>query len=228
MNLITHFLKSRACRLAGVLLPAALLAGSAPAAESEVDRIQCGNLTYAVNKSSVCFADHFLQDVARQTNLKAAKNFTPVRLDSDSLFNFPFCVFSGEGSFSLTDKERKNLRKYVLNGGFILSSPGCSDPDWDRSVRGELKLCFPEQGLSKIPMTHPLFSVVNTLTALTCKNRTTTLLEGLEVNGRLAMVYSKEGLNDVANAQGCCCCGGNQINDSARVNVNIFTYALLY
>jgi hypothetical protein len=53
-------------------------------------------------------------------------------------------------------------------------------------------------------------------------------VEGLEINGRLAFVYSKDGLNDVANAKGCCCCGGNMIMEAVAVNVNVFTYALLY
>ena len=48
------------------------------------------------------------------------------------------------------------------------------------------------------------------------------------VNGRLVMVYSKDGLNDVSNAKGCCCCGGNMIVEAVLVNVNVFTYALLY
>jgi hypothetical protein len=37
-----------------------------------------------------------------------------------------------------------------------------------------------------------------------------------------------EGLNDVAHAKGCCCCGGNELRNPARVNVNVFTYAVLY
>ena len=54
------------------------------------------------------------------------------------------------------------------------------------------------------------------------------MLEGLVINGRLVLVYSKEGLNDVANAKGCCCCGGNELLNPALVNVNVFTYAALY
>jgi len=42
------------------------------------------------------------------------------------------------------------------------------------------------------------------------------------------LVYSKEGLNDVQYAQGCCCCGGNEIQDPAKINVNVFTYAVVY
>jgi hypothetical protein len=69
---------------------------------------------------------------------------------------------------------------------------------------------------------------VNPISQLVDKYGKPVSLEGLEINGRLVMVYSKEGLNDVAHASGCCCCGGNEIKDPARVNVNVFTYAVLY
>ena len=53
-------------------------------------------------------------------------------------------------------------------------------------------------------------------------------LEGVTVNGRLGVIYSQDGLNNTANTQGCCCCGGNEITNCEQVNVNILAYALLY
>ena len=195
---------------------------------SDLALLQCGNLIYAGNKSSVCFADRFLSEVARQTNLRVNQKFCPVRLDADALFDYPFCVMSGNENFSLSQKERQQLRKYLTQGGFLLVSPGCSDEKWDKSFRQEIKLCFPEYPLQKIPMTHPIFSVVNPIGRLADSHGKPAVLEGLEINGRLVMVYSKDGLNDVAHAQGCCCCGGNELQDPARINVNVFTYAVLY
>lgn len=204
------------------------VAESAAAPRADLTRIQCGNLVYAGNKSSVCFADKFLSDVKRTTSLDVGQHFVPVRLDADDVFDFPFCVWSGEGAFTLTPKDRENLRRYLLNGGFILSSPGCSDALWDGALRTELKLMFPDHPLVKIPMSHPIFSTVKSISRLTDKQGGVTLIEGLEINGRLVMAYSKDGLNDVNNAKGCCCCGGNMIVQSADVNVNILTYSLLY
>jgi Domain of unknown function (DUF4159) len=198
------------------------------AVHSDLKLLQCGNLIYAGDKSSVCFADHFLTDVAQQTSLRVNPKFCPVRLDADALFDYPFCVMSGNEGFSLTQKERQQLRKYLTQGGFLLISPGCSDAKWDASFRQEIKVCFPEFPLQKIPMTHPIFSMVNPISRLMDKNDRPVSLEGLEINGRLVMVYSKDGLNDVHNAAGCCCCGGNEIQDPARVNVNVFTYAVVY
>ena len=206
----------------------AALVKSASAPNADLTKIQCGNLVYATNRSSVCFADAFLSRVARETNLNVGREFVPVKLNSDTVFNFPFCVWSGQDTFTLADHERENLRRYLRNGGFILSSPGCSDKNWDASLRREMKLIFPDQQLVKIPMSHAIFSTVMNIPVLTDKSGKSALVEGLEIGGRLVMVYSKEGLNDVANAKGCCCCGGNEIMQAALVNLNVLVYALLY
>lgn len=198
------------------------------AAASDLSQLQCGNLIYGGNQSSVCFADNFLAEVGKRTSLRVNPKFCAVRLDADAVFDYPFCVMSGNESFSFAEKERKQLRKYLNQGGFLLVSPGCSDETWDKSFRKELKICFPEYALKPIPMSHPIFSLVNQIPRLTDKNGKAAVLEGLEINGRLVLVYSKEGLNDVAHAKGCCCCGGNELRDPANVNVNVFTYAVLY
>ena len=82
--------------------------------------------------------------------------------------------------------------------------------------------------MRRIPMDHPIFNIVNPIQRLTDKKGRTVTLKGMEINGRMVMVYSPDGLNDVANAKGCCCCGGNEVVDPVRVNVNVFTYALVY
>jgi hypothetical protein len=207
--------------------PAATLAPWGPV-RSDLALLQCGNLIYAGNKSSVCFADRFLTEVVEQTCLRVNRKFCLVRLDSEALFDFPFCVMSGNESFSLCDLERSHLRKFLAQGGFLLASPGCSDQTWDRAFRQEIRICFPDNSLKRIPMTHPIFSVVNLIPRLTDKHGRPVALEGLELSGRLAVVYSKEGLNDVQHAIGCCCCGGNEVSNPMRVNVNVFTYAVLY
>ena len=221
--------RQTAFRLIGMLMVLALFPFFARA-EGQVDMTQilCGNLIYQGTKSSLCFSDKFLTDVARETNLRVSTSFFPVKLETDALFDTPFCVFSGDKTFNLTQKERDNLKKYLLNGGFILASPSCSDENWDKAFRREIKVCFPDKNLTRIPMTHPIFSIVKEIPRLTDKYGKPTLIEGLEIDGRLVMVYSKDGLNDVMNAKGCCCCGGNQISECVPVNINVLTYALLY
>ncbi len=208
--------------------PAARAGELTPAQVDAVARIRCNNLTYAGDKTSVCFADKFLSTAASRTGLHVQPGFNEVRLDTDALFDSPFTVLSGEGTFRFSDTERQNLQRYLRCGGFLLASPGCSDSEWDKCFRRELKSLLPEARLVKIPMSHAIFSMVHQIPTLTLKGGGTTLVEGIEIDGRLVMIYSTEGLNDAGNAKGCCCCGGNQILQAEEVNVNILLYALLH
>ena len=199
-----------------------------PSQVEEALAIRCNNVVYADGKTSVCFADKFLSVAANVTGLRIEPHYHSVKLSSEQLFDSPFTVMSGEGSFRFSRAERENLRRYLTCGGFLLASPGCSDSKWDRSFRAELKALFPESPVKKIPMTHEIFSLVYDVRTLNLKSGGTTLVEGIEIDGRIAMIYSSHGLNDAGNAKGCCCCGGNQIKQSQTVNVNILLYALLH
>lgn len=163
--------------------------------------ITCGNLVYGKDQTSVCFANTFLQDAARETDLPINTEFNRIKLGKDEVFDTPLCIFTGEGKFQLNDTERKNLKRYVMNGGFIIVSPGCSDDEWNAAFKRELAAIFPSHPLEELSMKHELFSMVHTIKSIESGYK----LHGVTVNGRLAILYSPEGLNDVKNAKGCCC-----------------------
>jgi len=87
---------------------------------------------------------------------------------------------------------------------------------------------FPDAKLIDIPMTHPMHKTVFDIKKINLKNGGSTLLKGMEVDGRIVMVYTPEGLNDTSNTEGCCCCGGNEIKECHDINANIFTYSVLH
>lgn len=196
--------------------------------EAAKDVVQCANLIYARSKSSVCFSHKFLATVEKETNIVAKKTFTPVKLARAKLFNYPFAIMTGEGKFSLPAGEIKALRSYLTRGGFLLASAGCSSQDWDRSFRRAMKKVFPQKKLRKIPLSHPIYRTVFDIKSVKLKSGGTALLEGIEVDGKIVVVHSSEGLNDTANVKGCCCCGGNEVRNCHELNVNIFTYALTH
>ncbi len=191
--------------------------------------IQCGMLIYAGTKTSRCFSDEFLSTVQQKTSIATERRFKFVKMGTDDLFAFPFVVMTGEGDFTLSQRERENLKKYLCNGGFLLASAGCSNKDWDNAFRREMKKVMAEQPMKGIASTHPLFRTVFQLDKMKLsKSSGEAKLEGVEHNGRLVVVYSGQGLNNTANTSGCCCCGGNEIGNSLEVNVNIVAYALLH
>ncbi len=208
------------------ILACLLLATASCAAKEGV--VQCGNLIYAGTKTSRCFSDEFLSTVQQKTSINTARRFRAVRLDQEELFRFPFIVMTGEGSFTLTAKERENLKKYVESGGFLLASAGCSCEDWDAAFRREMGVIFGADSLQKIAMSHPVFSTIFPITKLeTDEDSAKGYLEGVTLQGKLVLVYSADGLNDSSNSRNCCCCGGSELDNALQINANILSYALL-
>ncbi len=190
--------------------------------------VHCGNLIYAGTKTSRCFSDEFLSTVQQRTGINTARRFRAVRMDNDELFRFPFVVMTGEGNFSLTARERENMKKYVEGGGFLLASAGCSNQEWDISFRREISALFGEGALQPIEMSHPVFSTVFPITSLRAgAHPTSGHLEGVTYKGKLVIIYSADGLNDSANSRNCCCCGGSELRNALEINANILAYALL-
>lgn len=207
----------------------ATASGGQPVAAA--DEVQCATLIYATNKQSKCFAPLFLADLSKHTYVRARPQFVPVRLDAKELFRYPFSVMSGEGTFQLTAAERENLRRYMENGGFLLASAGCSSKPWADSFKAECKHLFPARELVKLSPEHPLFHTVYDIKETHYKvgrDRFPDLF-GVEIDGRMALIFSPDGLNDSDNAgKNCCCCGGNEIKAARQINVNVVAYALTH
>ncbi len=191
--------------------------------------VQCANVIYAGNKTSRCFSDAFLTSLQQKTSIVTERRFKPVKLDSKELFDYPFLVMTGEGDFRLLEPERANLKAYFAGGGFLLASSGCSSKEWDTAFRREMQGLLPEHAMQAIPPQHAIFHTVYQIDKLDlAKSSGTASLEGIELNGKFVVVYSRHGLNDTHNSTGCCCCGGNEIRNSQEINVNILAYALLH
>ena len=190
--------------------------------------VQIANLVYAGSKSSRCFSDHFLVQAEKESVISTSRRFHAVKLGSDDLFEFPMVIMTGEGEFSLPDAEREHLRKYAENGGVVLASAGCSSQEWDDAFRREMEIIFPGHALEAIGMDHPMFHMVYDIPTLRAHQGEPRPLEGVSIGGRLAIIYSRDGLNDTSHAQGCCCCGGNELTNAIEINVNVLAYALMY
>ena len=192
--------------------------------------VYCANLVYAEKKTSVCYADHFLKQIEKETHVRTSKRFTPVKLESEKLYGYPFAMMTGQGKFKLTPTQRQSLRNYLSRGGFLVASAGCSSEQWAISFEQQIKQVFPKLKMIEIGESHPIFRTVYDIKALGTKRAgPKPKLKGLEIEGKLALVYSKDGLNDTAKAgDNCCCCGGNEVKNARQINVNLMAYALTH
>src|SRR5205085_1675781 len=150
-----------------------------------------------------------LSQIKRETHINTDSKLAPVKVESADLYQFPFAVMTGEGDFTLTKSQRDSLRNYLSNGGFIVASAGCSSQPWNASFQEEIRAIFPELKLKNIELSHPLFHTVYDIKRLDCrKSSGQAHLEGLEIDGKIVLIFSSDGLNDTSKAgDNCCCCG---------------------
>ena len=210
-----------------ILMLITLLA--ATAASAKEGAVECGNLIYAGTKTSKCFSDEFLTTVQQKTSIATARRFKPVKLASEELYKIPFVIMTGEGDFTLSRTEREHLKRYLENGGFLVASPSCSNAEWAAAFEREIRRLMGKDALKDIPLKHEIFRTVFQIKNLKlAKSAGEARLRGVFHNDKIVVVYSSDGLNDSSNAEGCCCCGGNEIRNALQMNANILAYALLH
>ena len=146
---------------------------------------------------------------------------------ADELMGTPFVVMNGKDPFTLPADERALLKRYLDGGGFLLASAGCSAQQWSASFETELRAIFGADCFTPVPTTHPLFHTLFDITDFTLSHGGTATFTGIVRDGRLVCLFSKEGLNDTEHTQGCCCCGGNEVNGAERIVSDALVYALV-
>ena len=190
--------------------------------------IVVARVTYDTGKTAVCFADQFLTTYARETKQNVRRSYVELQLDSPRLFDYPFIVFSGQEKFELSKAEKKNLKKFIDRGGFVLASAGCSNAMWARGFERVINELYSDKALTTLTTEHPLFHTVYEIDHLDIRRPgTKPPVQAMVLDGRVRVLYSPLGLNDTGNAGGdCCCCGGSEIKNARQINVNALGYAL--
>lgn len=215
------------------LLTTFIIADDEPTGESNQKaegKVQVGRLIYAGGKTSKCFADGFLEMADRDMASEIEREFTGIELKDEKIYDFPFIVMTGEGPFTLSDKEKENMKSYLTRGGFLLASAGCSNKSWSDSFKKSMENIFDDVQFEELDTKHPIFHTLRDIDEITAaRGKAKGALYGLTINGRLAAVFSPLGLNDTGNAGGgCCCCGGNEVRNAKDINANILAYALTH
>ena len=77
-----------------------------------------------------------------------------VEVGSRDLFNYPFAHMTGHGNVVFSDAEAENLRKWLMAGGFLRIDDNYG---MDPYIRPALKKVFPDQELTELPFSHPIF-----------------------------------------------------------------------
>lgn len=87
-----------------------------------------------------------------QTNINREQAI--VEVGSPELFNYPFVHMTGHGNVIFSEQESKNLRNYLIGGGFLHVSDNYG---MDAFIRKEMKKVFPELSFVELPFSHPIY-----------------------------------------------------------------------
>ncbi len=98
---------------------------------------------------------NMLSEFEKRAGIKCHSKEIVVTPDQPKIFELPFLYLTGHGNLKLETADIENLRKYLLNGGFLYVD---DDYGLDASFRREVKKLFPEYELKRLPSDHPIFN----------------------------------------------------------------------
>ena len=146
---------------------------------------------------------NLLNSLIEYTTIPVNPQEKVVDLESNDIFQYPFCYISGHKLVQFNTRESANFRKYVDNGGFVFADDCNHDIDglFAKSFENEMAAIFGSDALKKLPKDHAVFSSFFTFdgppnTAFELNGWGDDLvheyLKGIEIDGRLGVLYSNK------------------------------------
>ena len=160
------------------------------------------------------------------------------------LYEYPLLFMHGRRAFRFSPADRQALTSYFQRGGVLFADAICASPEFTRSFRREVESLFPGQNLARIPPEHALFTRASRgfdLQNVTLRSpqlrtagdplkanvtRTTPMLEGIEVDGRFAVIFSPYDVSCALENGASLQCQGYVKEDAARLAANVILHVL--
>ena len=102
---------------------------------------------------------HFSQAVKRLTRIHIRSVEQPVNLDEDEEFDLPWLYAVQVGEWGLTPKQGKEMREYLLRGGFLMLDDFWGTQEWNR-FQESMDAVFPDRPIVEIDDQDSIFHVV--------------------------------------------------------------------
>lgn len=218
--------------------------------EGEQDKIQRGLMEIAKLRHTGGWdaapqaLHNLLVALNKSVGMAASTKARDLAVLDPNIFKYPMLYMHGRNAFQLNPQERERLHDYLTRGGVLFSDACCGSPQFDRSFRQLITQVFPNNSLKRIPPDHELFTskighdlkrvkrrepdVNSPDAALKITVRTVEpFLEGIEIEGRFVVIYSKYDISCAMERQAAVTCTGYVHEDALRLAMNIVLYALL-
>ena len=153
----------------------------------------------------------YLRETAHLEVFPGAKFLAPY---DPNLFSYKFMYLHGRKELALNDAEVANIKSNLQTGGLLFADAACNGFDgwkrFDKSFRDTCKKLFPDSVLEPIPADDPIYTTrkadgsKSQLSTLKCRREKADgsgpeperrdyapMLEGVKIDGRWVIVYSK-------------------------------------
>ena len=102
---------------------------------------------------------NFSYRLQQLTSMKVDPNGKILEITDPRLFDYPWVYMIEPGGIVLNEEEVVTLRKYLLNGGFMMVDDFWGEAEW-YDFYTEIKRVFPDREPIELPPEHPLFHCV--------------------------------------------------------------------
>lgn len=93
------------------------------------------------------------------TSLKVDPDGRVLSINDPELFQYPFIYMIEPGNLMFEDDELPALRRYLLNGGFLLVDDFWGEAEW-ANFEQQIARVFPDRKPEDVPLEHPIFHFV--------------------------------------------------------------------
>lgn len=102
---------------------------------------------------------NFSYRLQQLTSMKVEPTPKVMTLTDPELFSFPFIYIIEPGELQFSDEEVVLLRRYLLNGGFLMVDDFWGEAEW-ANFEQQIRRVFPDREPFEIPLEHPIFHAV--------------------------------------------------------------------
>jgi hypothetical protein len=169
-----------------------------------------------------------------------------INISDPNLFRYHLVFMHGRQDFHLTDAERTRLREYLERGGTLLADAICASKPFAEAFRREVAAAIPAHAIQRIPAADKLFTTAyggydirhvslrdpqsqsdDNAQPLSSRDRQVEpQLEGIEIDGRWALVFSPFDISCALESHQGVGCRGYTQQDAARIGLNVLLYSL--
>jgi len=172
----------------------------------------------------------------RELGMATASTRKEVALSDPDLFEYPFLFMSGREQFSLTAEEKARLKEYLDRGGFLFVEAACGSPEFDRALRPLVQELFPQEPMGRLALDHPIFHAYYDINEVQYSPAVEEqqpgfnepFLEGVTINGRTVLVYSRYSLGFGIERAPFLGSRGLTYDSAIKLFTNIIVYAMSY